>query len=174
MHHFIKNLRAGRVRTLAMAALVGSVAAGAVACSDSTAPSAAPSPQRNSPAPAPAGSYGLISASLNSQYASGDTTVTVFVVRNTPLAVFDIGNGGKIVFPGGSGIVCDPASSGYGPGTWDSPCTALSGNITVTAKTWVDSVTGKVDTDFQPHLRFVPGRSIGVTLFLPDANRRKR
>ena len=58
----------------------------------------------------------------------------------------------KVSFPAYS--VCDPATSGYGDGTWDTPCQPLQAPLTVTATfTLVDD---HAYIDFQPSLRFVP------------------
>lgn len=57
-----------------------------------------------------------------------------------------------VVFPANS--ICDPATSSYGEGTWDQPCTPATSGVRIravvrTAKsgTWID---------FTPALRFVP------------------
>jgi hypothetical protein len=66
------------------------------------------------------------------------------------------------VFPANS--ICDPATSSYGPGTWDQPCTPARSAIKIhavvrTAKlgTWVD---------FSPQLRFVPSDNPGKWVWL--------
>lgn len=50
--------------------------------------------------------------------------------------------------------VCDPATSSYGPGTWDAPCTVARSSIHIEAT--VSTVDGRDYVDFSPHLRFVP------------------
>ncbi|MEO8623050.1 MAG: hypothetical protein ABI625_18390 [bacterium] len=59
-----------------------------------------------------------------------------------------------VVFPAHS--ICDPATSSYGPGTWDSPCARLKGSVTIHASIR----TAKLGTwiDFTPSLRFVPSK----------------
>jgi hypothetical protein len=57
-----------------------------------------------------------------------------------------------IYFPARS--ICDPATSGYGPGLWDAPCTALTQRIRVTAH-W-SARGGHAFVRFSPELRFVP------------------
>ena len=52
------------------------------------------------------------------------------------------------------GTVCDPATSSYGPGTWDAACSPAKGTIHVQAT--VSTVDGRDYVDFSPHLRFVP------------------
>jgi hypothetical protein len=50
--------------------------------------------------------------------------------------------------------VCDPATSSYGPGTWDAPCHPAGGSVHVDAT--VTTIDGRDYVDFNPHLRFVP------------------
>ena len=57
-----------------------------------------------------------------------------------------------IYFPALS--ICDPATSGYGIGTWDTPCTPVSTPITVTVH-WSNK-GGLGYARFEPALRFVP------------------
>lgn len=61
--------------------------------------------------------------------------------------------------------ICDPAVSSYGPGTWDDACTVLTRPIDITATTYTDAF-GHPFVQFQPPLRFVPGRV--STLYLTD------
>lgn len=82
----------------------------------------------------------------------GDTTIASFTV--TPL------RGGKyavgphrITFPAFS--ICDPETSGYGPETWDLPCTPTFRNTRITAKAWT-TPSGRPQIEFSPALRFVP------------------
>jgi hypothetical protein len=64
-----------------------------------------------------------------------------------------------------AGAVCDPAAedtrSGYAAGTWDAPCTPATDDIAIraTAK-WSN---GQLYVDFQPALRFVPGREVTIS-----------
>ncbi|MDE3126768.1 MAG: hypothetical protein KGL38_02115 [Gemmatimonadota bacterium] len=53
--------------------------------------------------------------------------------------------------------VCDPATSSYGPGTWDAPCTPAAGPIHITAS--VTPINGRDYVDFSPDIRFVPSAS---------------
>lgn len=50
--------------------------------------------------------------------------------------------------------VCDPGTSSYGPGTWDSPCAPARTAVHVTVALVV--VGGRDYVDFSPHIRFVP------------------
>jgi hypothetical protein len=63
-----------------------------------------------------------------------------------------------IYFPAHS--ICDPATSGYGMGLWDAPCTPLNQKLTVTVH-W-SSRGGYAYTQFTPELRFVPADSRSV------------
>jgi hypothetical protein len=97
--------------------------------------------------------------------------VVTFVVDTSASVVstFEIGNGSKIKFPYSAGSVCDPRTSSYGPGTWDAPCARATAPVRITARTWVDRHTGKVASEFQPALRFVPGLRNPVTLYLKNS-----
>ncbi|MFL5620711.1 MAG: hypothetical protein ACJ79A_20210 [Gemmatimonadaceae bacterium] len=74
-----------------------------------------------------------------------------------------------VVFPAGS--VCDPATSSYGPGTWDDPCSPLQSSLRVHAE--VRRHDGTTSVDFTPALRFVPSTSsskwVWIVMFTPDA-----
>jgi hypothetical protein len=169
------------IRTAAPALALG-VAGLTVACADGpTAPGAAPAAGAASlgkTAPSTTGttttttttSTSASSSYTVSQTAAADTTVTVFVVGTnaSTAASFVIGHESKIDFPLAAGSICNPATSGYGPAEWDRPCAALTAAVRITAKTWINAA-GKVATDFQPALRFVPGQRKPVLLTLKDA-----
>lgn len=65
-------------------------------------------------------------------------------------------------FPANS--VCDPKTSSYGPGTWDSPCNTLSDgqSVTVTA-TYGFVLGGGPVVDFSPALRFNPNTTVTLS-----------
>jgi hypothetical protein len=71
-----------------------------------------------------------------------------------------------LVIPAGG--VCDPATSGYGPDTWENDCEPLTHSIIITATTLSDSA-GHPYVDFQPALRFVP--TLETNLYLYDGER---
>lgn len=71
-----------------------------------------------------------------------------------------------IVIP--AGAICDPATSGYGLGMWDTPCTPATTSIVITAYSYAD-VDGHPYVDFQPALRFAPEKT--VTLYMRDGLR---
>jgi len=174
MTKLLTSLRRGRASTLALTLVTAWATGGLVACADGPAASvsAPPTPTSTSSIavlPAPAASFNLRGAPIIHRTMVGDTTVTQFVVTpRSPFAIYDIGNQSKILFPLGASSVCDPATSGYGVGLWDTSCAPLTRSVTITAKSWVNPATGGVNTDFSPELRFVPGGMIGVTLFLHD------
>jgi hypothetical protein len=74
----------------------------------------------------------------------------------------------SVRFPANS--VCDPAASGYGPGTWELPCTpiatALRLHVDVTMK------DGRHVLKFTPDIRFVPAsdsaRFVMLTVNMPE------
>jgi hypothetical protein len=74
------------------------------------------------------------------------------------------GDGHKVHFDANS--VCDPRTSGYGPGTWDLPCTPVTTPITFTV-TSSRNAEGRVRVTFSPDVRFVPGTT--EVLYLKDA-----
>ena len=82
--------------------------------------------------------------------------------------IVDLGNH-AVVFPANS--VCDPATSSYGPGTWDAPCSPLQAPIKVHAE--VRRTNGQTAVDFTPSLRFVPSndpaRWVWLVLYTPSA-----
>ncbi|GAC1479082.1 MAG: hypothetical protein NVS1B4_23360 [Gemmatimonadaceae bacterium] len=72
-----------------------------------------------------------------------------------------------VSFPAGS--ICDPLTSGYGPTTWDAPCTPLTTPVAIHA---VIRQAGDSSTvDFSPALRFVPATApdgyVTITMTLP-------
>jgi len=68
--------------------------------------------------------------------------------------VFMVGNH-AVVIPAHS--ICNPATSSYGPGTWDSPCRALEGSLKISAEVRIEK--GATWVDFSPALRFVPSNN---------------
>jgi hypothetical protein len=82
--------------------------------------------------------------------------------------VFYTGNH-AVVFPAGS--VCDPATSTYGPGTWDDACSPLQSTLKVHAE--VRRRDGVTSVDFTPALRFVPSTNsskwVWMVMYSPEA-----
>lgn len=148
------------------AVLLGLVAA----CADTPTTAPVTGPARNDFVMTTTLSQKTTSETSANQASIGDTVVTVFVLgtnANTGSTI-NIGFHSKIEFPFQVGSVCDPLLSSYGTGTWNDACTPLKTNITITAKSWLNA-QGKLVTDFQPALRFVPGLNRSVTLTLKDA-----
>ena len=84
--------------------------------------------------------------------AGGDTdNVLTFSVDPNVSRTYSFGEN-WIYFPARS--ICDPATSGYGLGMWDTPCTALQRPIEVTVH-WSNK-GGHAYASFSPDLRFVP------------------
>jgi hypothetical protein len=81
--------------------------------------------------------------------------------------VFFVGNH-AVVFPANS--ICD-ASGGYGPGTWDSPCTPTRSATRIHAQVSVSSSGTLIE--FTPAMRFVPARDargqVWLFMFNPKA-----
>lgn len=141
----------------------GVVAATTASCGESaTSPSAVAhrAPQGGAP------SLDLNSGALFSGLRSSSFTVT------PAGGTFQVGGIYAVNFPANS--ICDPATSSYGPGTWDSPCATLANgqSVTVTA-TYALTNSGLV-VDFSPALRFNPqtqvtlstsAYSVALTLF---------
>lgn len=90
---------------------------------------------------------------------------------------FTIGANGGIFYTGNHAVVfpaqsvCDPATSSYGPSTWDEPCTPLQSPITVHAE--VRRANGQTAVDFTPGLRFVPSSNsakwVWLVMYTPGA-----
>jgi hypothetical protein len=145
-------------------AIVVGVLAG---CSDNTvlAPTAASTDVASAPTStmfAPAGRPSLALSGDKAKNGSSKFTVS------PSGGVYFAGNH-ALVFPAGS--ICNPATSSYGPGQWDAPCSALTRPITISAK--VKTVKGITSVDFSPELRFVPSdnssRWVWIYMFTPDA-----
>jgi len=135
-----------RISAKALLAVVGFALLGA--CGDSVSPTATIKVK----AKAPAG-FDLV---------LGEVT---FVWTPTDGATQRFGDH-EIVIP--AGAVCDPATSSYGIGHWDEPCTPATAPIAITATTFADA-GGHPYVDFTPSIRFVPTSE--VYLYLHDGIR---
>lgn len=78
-----------------------------------------------------------------------------FVVSASRSTVFSDGVN-SLYFP--AGAVCDPATSSYGPGEWDKPCSPIQRDLTITVVATV--AHGRVTLDFSPSVRFQPSRPV--------------
>jgi hypothetical protein len=95
-------------------------------------------------------------------------------------ADFTVGQSGGVFFAGNHAVVipahaiCNPATSSYGPGTWDAPCEPLTTNLKVHAE--VRSLNGRTWVDFTPSLRFVPSNNpkdwAWIFMYTPNATKR--
>lgn len=106
-----------------------------------TSAPAVPAPLRFAPSERPSLQLGAVLA---------DSTAVDFALGPSG-GVFHIG-GHAVYFPPQS--VCNPATSSYGPTTWDAPCALLPAPIHVHAE--VRRRDGRSWIDFTPSLRFVP------------------
>lgn len=85
----------------------------------------------------------------------GSTYTGRFVIGGSRPTVFSDGVN-SLYFP--AGAVCDPATSSYGPGEWDKPCTTLTSDFTVTVTATVEH--GRMNIDFSPNVRFSPSKPV--------------
>ena len=95
-----------------------------------------------------------VCATKQSAYVATADTVTASMVYH-PAKGLKMKIGEQHMLYVHSYAVCDTATSGYGPQTWETPCQPHKGQITVTAKAWIDSA-GHPFVTFTPDLRFSP------------------
>lgn len=93
---------------------------------------------------------GIPSADIIIHSVADDSLSAEFTVTPTG-GVFNLGPH-AIYFPAHS--ICDPATSSYGPGEWDAPCTPLTEPIRFRAE--IREMDGRSWVDFSPAVRFVP------------------
>ena len=129
------------------------------ACSDatSTGPSASPSLR------ADRGSNPNQSTSSGS--GSAQVQSVELVVNTAWTRTYKLPNGHVITFPANS--ICDLQTSGYGPDTWNQPCTPQTGTVTIWATVSTDAY-GHPVVDFTPRMRFNPDAG-AVNLTMKDA-----
>lgn len=96
---------------------------------------------------------------LNSGSLFSGTRSTTFTVTSAG-GRFQIGSFYWVTFPANS--ICDPATSSYGPGTWDDPCTTLADGQSVTVTATYGLTTAGFGIDFQPALRFNPNTKVTI------------
>jgi len=126
------------------------ILAAASACSDATsAPRAAERPAFDVQALQPLAARGD-GGPREARISDGDNVLTLTIDPRVS-RTYAFGEN-WIYFPAHS--ICDPATSGYGPTLWDSPCTPLNQPIEVTVK-W-SSKGGYSFATFSPQIRFVP------------------
>jgi hypothetical protein len=93
---------------------------------------------------------GVPSLSLSGTSPDGSADFTVTPSGGT----FVVGNH-AVIFP--ANAICDPATSSYGPGTWDDACAVATTPVTIHAQ--VKTSTSGTWIDFTPALRFAPSRN---------------
>jgi hypothetical protein len=71
--------------------------------------------------------------------------------------VYVSAEGHRIVIPAYS--VCNPVTSGYGPGTWDRWCSPATSPVVFTITSWTDS-NGRPRIDVLPDVRFSPSKTV--------------
>ena len=104
--------------------------------------------------PADAPSLDVIMNSTAPDSTSADFTVT------PSGGMFVLGKH-AVYFPDHS--ICDPATSGYGPESWDAPCTTLEAPIDFHAEIRSDG-NGGAWVDFTPSVRFAPEQNVWIMM----------
>jgi len=132
------------VSTLATLAILAGCSESAISPTESSLSPSAPALMSRAPSGTPA----LTMTTTAAGNVTADFTVT------PKGGVFYIGRN-AVVFPANS--ICDPATSGYGQGTWDNSCTPLASAITIHAV--ATSSANGTTVDFSPSLRFVPSNN---------------
>ena len=67
-----------------------------------------------------------------------------------------------------AGAICDLAASGYGPSTWDTPCTPEANTVVITAIVR-NANTNNPSVEFSPALRFNPATNVQLFLYVTNA-----
>ena len=128
--------QASRFALFALAALA--------ACSDSAVAPRSPAIQ----APAPSESRGGWKSQLSNMSVQFS-----FMVDPKKATSIELGAGNVVEIPANS--VCDPNTTSYGVGLWDTPCLPAKAPITFTVTAWIDA-KGHPQVNFSPDARFVP------------------
>jgi hypothetical protein len=121
------------------------------ACSDSTAPAAAPTlarPTFVAPAPTAVSNAVLINAIRKTT----DSMVVDFTV--TPSGGWFVAGVNAVYFPPNS--ICEPSTSGYGPDTWDRPCRPATSAMRIHGRAGLRGNDKHAWIQFDEDLRFVP------------------
>jgi hypothetical protein len=137
--------RFSRTLPIAGAAILAALS---LSCESATSPSG--SGLRNAPAERPSLDY-------NSGASFSGQRSTSFTVTSAGGA-FQIGGLYALFFPANS--ICDPATSTYGPGTWDDPCNTLGDGQSVTITATLTFTNTGLNVDFSPALRFNPNTKV--------------
>lgn len=97
---------------------------------------------------------------------AGDTIYASMVYHPSKGLKLKIGDQHQLFVP--AYAICDTATSGYGPETWEQSCTPERRRVTITAKAWTDP-TGHPFVQFSPDLRFSPDDKKATWLAMSDA-----
>lgn len=97
------------------------------------------------------------SLDYNSGALFGGLRTTSFTVTSAG-GTYTIGGLYALSFPANS--ICDPATSSYGPGTWNDPCTTLADGQSVTITATYGFTSSGFTIDFSPALRFNPNTKV--------------
>ncbi len=151
------------VSTMIRTATVGLAVAAIAACSDT--PSAPQQAQREL-----APTVGFF-ADKGGTPNSAAQDARKYADKNSPVysATFTFeAASGKLLTFGQSSVyipanaICGP-SSGYGPGTWNQPCTPYTGTVTIQIA-W-STRNGHTYAEFEPAMRFDPNQKVYLVLF---------
>jgi hypothetical protein len=94
----------------------------------------------------------------------GGNSLAHFADKNAN--TFGIGVGHSVTISQAN--ICDLATSSYGPGTWDNPCTLSADSVAFTS-TVSTTLSGHPRIDFQPAMRFAPGTGDVIIVFADSA-----
>ncbi len=97
------------------------------------------------------------SLDYNSGSSFGGLRSTSFTVTSAG-GTFQVGGLYALQFPANS--ICDPATSTYGPGTWNDACTTLADGQSVTITATYGFTASGFTIDFSPALRFNPNTRV--------------
>ena len=139
------------MRRTISAIVASAVVLSVVACGDSTMSPTQATAKTSAPSAAAFSSTAASYARLVPNSVDFDITPSGGTVNVAGLFTLD--------FPANS--VCDPSTSGYGPGTWDTACTPATGTIHEHA-TLSASAAG-IRVDFGTPIRFVPTRNVTIS-----------
>lgn len=106
---------------------------------------------------------GSFTTSLRGPSEASEVVTTTF--RLSPRGGRDV-HAGIFTLDYDADAVCDPETSGYGPGYWRRRCDTLDRPITITATSWVED--GRAYTEFSPDVRFAPGKSVRLSIQRDD------
>lgn len=92
-----------------------------------------------------------------------------FKVDTRQTATYQLPGGNSITFPAGS--ICNKDQTPYGTSEWYNSCPVATGSVNIVANVNVAG-DGTVAIDFTPKMRFVPGKSVVLTIYDPEAKKK--